>query len=498
MLKLMRLALAAVLLVFVLPGCSSSVTFEILHFNDFHSWMLPAQEKVMDGDAEVTKDLGGGVARLARAIKDRKGPNSLVLFGGDAIQGTAFSTVFHGEESFEALNEFVDIATLGNHEFDYGQDNLRKLLSMAQFEVVCANIFNADGNLFLDKEYVIRNIDGVNIAVFGLVTDITPVTTHPNNVIGLTFGSPVSVAKRLVPELREKADVVIAVTHIGSDNDVNLAREVPGIDIIVGGHSHTALKNGIKVGDTLIVQAGDYARYLGSVRVRVDSKTKKVRSASARLIPMAPNLPKDPAVEAIVAKYDEKLGIEINQVIARAAVRLEGEKSRVRNEETNLGNLIADVQRDIARSDLAFINGGGIRDSISAGDVRISDLMRVIPFDNVIVLLEIPGSTIAKLLDRSAAKESQTGNFLHVSKGSSYTIRDGRAVDIIINGEPINPTRTYRVATSDFLAAGGDGFAEFVGNPSYETGFMLRDSLISAFRTLGTVNVTTEGRIKRQ
>jgi len=502
MVKIIRFAFVLFVFVCVLSGCSATTTVEILHFNDFHSNMLPDIKKIKEGDKEVEKDFGRGVARLAKAIKDRQSDKSLVLFAGDAIQGTAFSTVFHGEESFEALNEFVQIGTLGNHEFDYGQDNLKKLLAMAKFEMVCANVYDAEGKLFVEKEYTIREIDGIRIAIFGVVTETTPVTTLPKNVIGLTFASPVETATRMVAELRDKADVIIAMTHIGSDEDAKLVQGVPGIDIIIGGHSHTALTNGIKVGDTLIAQAGSYGQFLGTVTISIDSKTKKVRSASAKLIPITPNLASDAGVEAIVAKYNDQLSGEMNQVIARTDVRLEGEKTRVRNEETNLGNLIADIQREIAKpwgAELSVINGGGIRESIGAGPISIGDVFKVIPFDNVIVVLDVPGSSLAKIFDRVAAKEPQTGNFLQISKGSSYTIKDGKAVNIIIDGKPIDPGRVYKVSTSDFLADGGDGFAEFVGTRSYATGFTLRETLIDAFRALDRpITVATEGRIKKE
>jgi len=499
--RLIRLTAVVFISLLVLSGCSSKETIEILHFNDFHAFLLPEEVVVKEGDKDVRKEGGSGAARLARAVKDRKGAGNLVLFGGDAIQGTAFSTLFKGEESFSVLNEFVDVATIGNHEFDYGIDNLKQRLAEAKFDVVCANVLDEDGEKFISQAYVVREVKGVRVAIFGLVTETTAYTTSPKNVASLTFINPVAAAKDLVPKLRaeEKADVVIALTHMGSDEDVKLAKEVTDIDLIVGGHSHTALTNGIKIGKTQIVQAGYYGKYLGIAKLEIDSGTKKVTGTSARLIPMTQDLPKDEVVEAKVAEYNKKLGDAVQEVIAHATVRLEGEKSKVRNEETNLGNLICDITRDIAKADLAMVNGGGIRDSIEAGDIRVNDFINVIPFDNVIVVVDLPGSAIAKLLDRSAAKEPQTGNFLHVSGGSGYTItRDGKAVNIMLAGAPIDPGRTYRVATSDFLATGGDGFEEFKDGRAFDTGFMMRDAIIDVVRARGVLNAGLEGRIKKQ
>jgi 2',3'-cyclic-nucleotide 2'-phosphodiesterase (5'-nucleotidase family) len=486
--------------VFILSGCGSSETIEIFHFNDFHAMMLPAEKIVKQGDTDVRVDDGGGLARLVRAVKDQQTPESLVLFGGDFLQGTPFSTFYKGEESLRILNEFVNVATFGNHELDYGQENLRKLLSRAKFDMVCANVFDDKGELFAPQAYVIKEAKGFRIAIFGLLTPDTAFTTHPKNAVGLTIKNPADVAKELIPKLRndEKADIVIALTHLGSDVDVKLAQEVSGIDLIVGGHSHTALTNGEQAGKTLVVQAGSYGKFLGKVTLSVDSKTKKVLSISSKLIPMTPDLPLDEDVAAIIDELNKKLGEELQQVIARAAVRLEGEKSKVRNEETNLGNLICDITRDIAKADVAVVNGGGIRVPIVAGDIRVNDVFTVIPFDNTICVLDVPGSVLAKIFDRVASKEPQTGNFLQISSGSGYTIKDGKAIDIIIAGAPVDPSRVYKVATSDFIAAGGAGFAEFASCMVIDTGFVMRDALIDEIRARGVINAAVEGRIKKQ
>jgi len=511
MVRSTRFAFVLGVFLFVFSACgASSETIQILHFNDFHAWLLPETKTVtktvvVNGEKVEQKeeqDAGAGAARLAKAIIDRKAkaPDSMVFFAGDAVQGTAFSTVFKGVESYSILNEFVEVATLGNHEFDYGQENLKKLLSMAKFDVICANVLENNGaENFAPKAYVIKEVKGVRIAIFGLVTPDTVVTTHPRNVGGLEFLKPAEVAKKLVPQLREqeKADIVVALTHLGSNEDVLFAKEFGDVDLIVGGHSHTALTNNIRVGKTYIVQAGLYGKFLGVVNLKGDTKTKKILSLDSKLISMTPDLPKDAKIEAMVAEYDKKLGAELQQVIGRATVRLDGEKSKVRNQETNLGNLICDITRDIAKSDLAVVNGGGIRTSIEAGDIKINDVVNVIPFDNLIYVVEMPGSAIVKLFDRVAVKDPEKGNFLQVSSRSGYTIKDGKAIDIIIDGTPLIPERMYKVATSDFIAAGGDGFAEFLDYKSVDTGFVMRDAIIDAIRTHGTINQGVEGRIKK-
>ena len=500
------LLLVLVLALTVMVGCGSSEKIEILHFNDFHAMMQPF-EKAVKKDGKDVKDEkgktvmaddGGGIARLVKAIKDRKGDSGIVAFAGDMLQGSPFSTLFKGTDGFDVMNSFVDVATLGNHEFDYGQENLKKLLAMTKFPVICANLTEGEGKLFTPKAYIVKEVKGVKIGIFGLVTEETVITTHPNNVTGLTFEKPALAAKRMIETLKntEKVDVVVALTHLGSDEDAKLAQEVDGIDVIIGGHSHTVLSNGRMVKDTLIAQAGYYGRYLGVVTIEVDASSKKFQSASAKLIAMEAGLGIDEATKTKVAEYAKKLSDEIKQVVAKATVKLEGEKSLVRNQETNLGNFICDITRDLGKADLAVVNGGGIRASIAAGDVTIKDIMTVLPFDNSIVVVEMNGAAIAKMFDKVAAKEAQKGNFLHVSSGSGYTIKDKTAVDIILAGAPIDPVKIYRVATSDFLAAGGDGFDEFKSGKTFDTGFMMRDAIIDVIRSKGVINAQVEGRIK--
>jgi len=499
------LALTALVLAIALVGCGSSEKIQILHFNDFHAMMQPSEKAVKKDGKDVKDekgktvmaDAGGGIARLVKAIKDRKNDSTVVAFAGDMLQGTPFSTLFQGADGFDLMNDFVDVGTIGNHEFDYGQENLRKLLAMAKFPVVCANVMDASNALFAKSPYVIKEVKGVKIGIFGVVTEETVVTTHPRNVKGLTFEKPAETAKRMVDVLKdkEKVDVVVALSHIGSEEDVKLAQAVDGIDVIIGGHSHTVLTNGRKVKNTLIAQAGYYGRHLGVITLEVDPADKKLKSASASLVAMDAGIGFDEATKARVDEYAKKLSDEIKQVIAKAATKLEGDKSLVRNQETNLGNFICDVTRDLGKADLAVVNGGGIRASIAAGDVTIKDVMTVLPFDNSIVVVEMSGAAIAKMFDKVAAKEKEKGNFLHVSSGTKYTIKDKKAVDIVLAGAPIDPVKIYRVATSDFLAAGGDGFDEFKSGRTLDTGFMMRDAIIDVIKSKGVIDAKVEGRI---
>lgn len=496
-------------LVIVLVGCGSSETIQILHFNDFHAMMQPFEKVVKDKDGkpvkdkdgkEVRTDDGGGIARLVQAIKDRKGDNSIVAFGGDMLQGSPFSTLFKGRDGFDVMNSFVDVATLGNHEFDYGQENLRELLGTTKFPVICANIMYESNALFTSKAYIVKEIKGVKIGFFGLTTEETAFTTHPKNVKGLAFEKPAVASKRMVEVLRnkEKVDLVVAVAHTGADEDVKMVQTVDGIDVIIGGHSHTPLTNGIKVKDTLIAQAGCYGRYLGVVTLEINPADKKLKSAKASLVPLTPDIGLDKDTQAKVDEYAKKLSDEIKQVIAKAVTKLEGEKSLVRNQETNLGNFICDVIRDLGKADLSVVNGGGIRSSIAAGDVTIKDVMTVLPFDNSIMVVEMSGASIAKMFDKVACKKREKGNFLHVSSGTKYTIKDQKAVNIVLAGAPIDPVKIYRVATSDFLVAGGDGFDEFKTGKAFDTGFVMRDAVIEYIKSKGVIDAKVEGRITRE
>jgi 2',3'-cyclic-nucleotide 2'-phosphodiesterase (5'-nucleotidase family) len=316
--------------------------------------------------------------------------------------------------------------------------------------------------------------------------------------------------------LRQKAEVVIVLSHIGHAADRSLAEKVQGIDLIVGGHSHTKVSKPVRIGNTWIVQAWEHGKALGVIDLVW--KDGKVIVGEGRLDEIRPVPGKeDPAIQALVGKYRLKVEAVLNAALGEAAIDLDGENVRLR--ETNLGNLIADIMRAASQADATIINGGGIRTSIKKGEIRVKDVYSVLPFDNYIVAVRLTGKQILGALDHGLSGiEEGEGRFPQVSGmtiGFSPSAPKGKRVkEVRIGGLPIDPGREYSVATNDFLAAGGDGYRAFgeavkssrdfevVGGMMKgekvvfsDSGRWLRDVVAEFIREKGKIAPGTEGRI---
>jgi 5'-nucleotidase/UDP-sugar diphosphatase len=352
-----------------------------------------------------------------------------------------------------------DAMVLGNHEFDFGQDVLKKRISEAKFPVLGANVEGLD----LIKPYVIKEVAGVKIGIIGIVTDDTPVTTHPGNVAGLAFISPLDSVKKYIKELKGRTDIIVVLSHIGYSADRLLSEKAEGIDVIVGGHSHTKVLSPTVINKTIVLQAWEHAKALGVLDLTVaDGRIEKYEG---HLEEIRPDLDKDDKdITAIVEKCQKKVEAVLNEKIGEAGADLDGEN--VRKRETNLGDFIADIMRKESGADVALINGGGIRASIRKGEIRVKHVYTVLPFDNYIVAVKLSGRQIREALEHGvSAVEEEAGRFPQVSGlvfTYSISAKAGSKVkDIFIAGKLIEENKEYIVATNDFLAAGGDGYKAF-------------------------------------
>jgi 2',3'-cyclic-nucleotide 2'-phosphodiesterase (5'-nucleotidase family) len=405
-----------------------------------------------------------------------------------------------------------DAMVVGNHEFDFGQDILKKRIAEAKCPVLGANV----EGLELLKPYVIKEADGIKIAILGVVTDETPVSTHPRNVAGLKFIPPDAAVKKYMTELRNKADIIIVLSHIGYSADRLLAEEAKGIDVIVGGHSHTKLLKPVVIGNTIIVQAWEHGKALGVLDLVIeDGKIVKFDGHLEEIKPEPDN--EDRAVTGLVERYNKKIGSVLDEIIGEAAVGIDGEN--VRKRETNLGDLVADIIRSTSGADAAIINGGGIRASVSKGEIKIKDIYTVLPFDNYIVAVKLTGKQIREALEHGvSAVEEEAGRFPQVSDIKftySRSAKPGsRVKDILIGDKPLEAGKEYIVATNDFLAAGGDGykvFGEAVKSSKdfsitggmmkgeklafSDSGRWLRDVVIGYIKEKKVISPSLEGRI---
>jgi 2',3'-cyclic-nucleotide 2'-phosphodiesterase (5'-nucleotidase family) len=403
---------------------------------------------------------GGAAYLAAKAEALRNERPTLLVSAGDMIQGNNWANLFQGESVIEFMNAMkFDAMALGNHEFDFGQQVLRKRIAEARFPVLGANV----EGLGMLKPFVIREVGGVKVALIGVVTEDTPVTTHPGNVAGLKFEPPAQTVRKYVAELRPHADIIVVLSHIGYSADRLLAEQVEGIDVIIGGHSHTRLEQPVTVGRTVIVQAWEHGKALGLLDLTV--KEGKIAAASGHLEEIMP-VPgtADRQILAIVEKYRQKVDAVLDEKVGETLVDLDGES--VRRKETNLGDLITDVMRQVSGAEVAIINGGDIRTSIRKGEILLKNIYAVLPFNDYVVAIRLTGRQIREALEHGVgAIEEGSGRFPQVS-GLSFTYsrsatNGSRVKDILIGGAPLIPEKEYTVATNDFLAAGGDGYRVF-------------------------------------
>ena len=447
-------SLVAILALSVFSAQAEPISIRILHMNDFHGFANPYAPFGSD-------EMIGGIAYLsAKANKLRAEKPSLLLAAGDMIQGNNWANLTQGESVIKLMNMMrFDAMVVGNHEFDFGQDILKKSIAEAGFPFLGANV----EGLTVLTPYIIREISGIRVAILGVVTDETPVSTHPRNVAGLKFIAPEITVKKYLKELKGQADIIIVLTHDGYSADRLLAEKVEGIDIIIGGHSHTKLMSPAVIGKTIIVQAWEHGKALGVMDLEIEGKN--IVKFDGRLEEIKPVPGKeDSAVMEGVQHYNKIIDSVLSEKVGETGTDLDGDNVRLR--ETNLGDLIADFMRSAAGADAAIINGGGIRASIRKGEIKVKDVYTVLPFDNYIAGVKLTGRQVRQALEHGvSAVEEGAGRFPQVS-GLTFTysrsaMPGARVREIFIAGELLEPDKEYIVATNDFLAAGGDGYTAF-------------------------------------
>ncbi len=505
----------------VLPAAAFARVYNltILHTNDHHGHFLqfnPFPVTAVGGLAAQSTL----VNIIRREVKDAGG-HVLLLSAGDVNTGVPESDLLEAEPDFKLMNIIgYDAMTLGNHEFDKSPAVLLKQQGWARFPFLSANIFRKDTGGPLVTPYLIKEFDGLKVAVLGLTTEATPVLTLPGNTKDLVFRSAVDVARELVPKLRREADIVIALTHLGfyenagggfpAPGDFRLAKEVPGIDVIVGGHTHTRVTEPKVINNTLIVQAGAYSEYLGRLNLSFDSDLKKITGSAYQLLSVngkrqvkyndkyytlyvEQGYLEDQDILAAIKPYTSRTEKLLLEPVGETAAALSGSKGESRSQETNLGNLITDAMRAKTKADIALLNGGGIRAGIAPGKITYRDILAVQPFGGTLVLLDLTGAQIMAVLNYAATVGPGSGAFLHVS-GLKWTNNKGRPQKVLCGDRALDLDKTYKVVTNNFMAAGGDGYIMLKDLPRIDSGFVDADALREYIANQGKVDTRVEGR----
>src|SRR5262245_27999667 len=410
----------------------------IMHTNDLHGQLVP-REGI------------GGIAEIATIM--RNGRPDLILDAGDISTGTFLADEFKGSPMIQAMNKIgYDAGTIGNHEFDYGQDALRLRLREARFPFLSANLQTPVSEI---KQYTIVNARGIRFGLIGLTTEDVKTQSHPNNVAGVMVRDTVKTLERLLPEVRRKSDFIIAMVHLEDDEEKRVASAFPEIRLIVGGHNHDAL-GPFWLDRTLVVKTGVAGRNVG--RVDLDFQDKKLLRMEARLIPVR-NVRPDRDVTKVLEPFIDRVKVKMTEVIGEATDDLF--YSRVI--ESSLADAVADAFREKGKTQIAFHNTGGIRANMRKGKITWGNAFEVLPFQNTLVTLKLTGAQLKKTLERGLVTTvgvlAQSG--LRVQFDRMKPPGQQVVSALLVDGTPLDDSKLYSITTNDFVVAGGDGFTEF-------------------------------------
>ncbi|EAY9564988.1 bifunctional UDP-sugar hydrolase/5'-nucleotidase [Salmonella enterica] len=486
----------------------------ILHTNDHHGhfWRseygeygLAAQKTLVDSIRKEVAQEGGSV---------------LLLSGGDINTGVPESDLQDAEPDFRGMNLIgYDAMAVGNHEFDNPLTVLRQQEKWAKFPFLSANIYQKSTGERLFKPWAIFTRQDIKIAVIGLTTDDTAKIGNPEYFTDIEFRKPAEEAKVVIQELNmnEKPDVIIATTHMGHyDNgdhgsnapgDVEMARSLPAgsLAMIVGGHSQDPVcmasenkkqanyvpgtpcapdkQNGI-----WIVQAHEWGKYVG--RADFEFRNGEMKMVNYQLIPVnlkkkvtwdngkservlyTPEIAENPQMLSLLTPFQNKGKAQLEVKIGSVNGLLEGDRSKVRFVQTNMGRVILAAQIARTGADFGVMSGGGIRDSIEAGDITYKSVLKVQPFGNIVVYADMSGKEVVDYLTAVAQMKPDSGAYPQFAN-VSFVAKEGKLIDLKIKGEPVDPAKTYRMATLSFNATGGDGYPRIDNKPGYvNTGFI--------------------------
>ncbi|MBN9242929.1 MAG: 5'-nucleotidase C-terminal domain-containing protein [Mesorhizobium sp.] len=505
-------------------------TLNILHFNDWHSRIESNNkyESTCSAEEETKGECVGGAARLITAIRQErdklKGQNVLLLNAGDSFQGSLFYTTYKGAAEEEFLNQMgLDAVTLGNHEFDDGETALVPYLDKAKFPVVSANVVPNDksGAYGKVKPSIVVEIGGQKIGIVGGITNDTPEIASPGPNIAIE--DDVKSMTAAVEALKAQGvNKIIAVTHIGYPRERDVIAKIPGIDVVVGGHSHSLLSNtdpkaegpyptmvdnpdGYKVP---VVQAASYSKYLGEIKIVFDDNGV-VKEASGAPIHLDKSIVPDPQVLARI----KELGAPIEELKAKEVGEttgvVDGSRETCRARECSMGNLVSDAILDRVKDQgvtIVFSNGGGLRASIDQGKVTMGEVLTVLPFQNTIATFKLDGKDVVAALENGTSQlEDGAGRFAQVA-GLKYSFDKSKAPgsrisDVLVadgpNWVPIDENKEYIVATNNYVRQGGDGYKVFAekAKDAYDYGPSLEQVVADYLSAHNPYTPKTEGRI---
>jgi len=467
----------------------------LLHTNDHHGVVLPNNGR-------------GGLAEVAAYIKGIRAVEAQVLLvdAGDINTGSALSNMFDAEPDILGYNIMgYDAVVFGNHEFDGSYAKLQKQISEAKFPFVSSNIKTSDGRYLGGNQYIIKKYDGFSVGIFGITTLRTKSIASPDS--SLSFINEITAARDVVDILRnrEKVNIVIGLTHMGDVKEspdhitsTELAAAVPGIDIIVDGHSHTFMEKPLRAGNTWIVSANEWGKYVGQGRLTI--RNGSLEGFDWKPVAIGP----DSEVSAMLKPFMEQANKSLKEVVGEATDTFIFGNRLTRYQETAIGNAICDANvayfRTIANQqiDFAFHNGGNIRAELPKGPVTREQILSILPFENYLYIVSLKGSEILELFDFIATIPQGNGGFPQFSGDVRYTldVPNKKISNLTIGGAPVDPNRTYRFCTNDYTLGGGDGYAVMKkARDPYNTSLLLSFVVTEVLKQVKTVTPYLDGRM---
>jgi len=517
---LARFFLSAAALGLTASAAAADYKLTILHTNDFHSRFEPISKYDSGCSSEDNAEgkCFGGSARLVTAINAarERAENSILVDGGDQFQGTLFYTYYKGKLAAEMMNkEGYDAMTVGNHEFDDGPEVLAGFMAAVDFPVLMSNADVSKEPALagkLMKSTVIEK-GGEKIGLIGLTPQDTDELASPGP--NITFSDPVAAVQGEVDKLTaEGVNKIVVLSHSGYNVDKKVAAGTTGVDVIVGGHDNSLLGNmeGAKgpyptmVGDTAIVQAYAYGKYLGELNVTFDDDGNIVEAAGQPLL-MDAGVTEDAPTVARIAEAAQPLEEIRSKVVAETAEPIDGERGSCRAEECAMGNLVADAMLDRVKDqgiEIAIANGGGLRASIDAGPVTMGEVLTVLPFQNTLSTFQVTGATLVEALENGVSQyEEGAGRFAQVA-GMSYAFDPtaevgSRISDVMVGGAPIDMDKLYGVVSNNYVRGGGDGYKMFIdAQNAYDYGPDLADVTAEFLAANAPYTPYLDGRIVKK
>lgn len=479
-------------------AAQAEMVLHVLHTNDLHSRIEPinAYDSTCDAETLAAGECFGGVARVAVKINELRdkitaeGGNVIVLDAGDQYQGSMFYTTYKGKEVVEFMTAIgYDAMAVGNHEFDDGPDGLAVLADGVAFPVMSGNIDLSQSNVLKGKisDTVTLEVGGERIGIVSALATDTPETASPGpNVI---FMDDIDSLKGDVQALTDEGvNKIIALTHVGYLRDQEIATEVPGIDAVIGGHSHTLLGDmdgaegpyptmvaGADGAEVPVAQAYAYSKYLGHLVLTFDNNGKLTK-AEGQPILLDNSVPEDEAIVARVKEMAAPIDELRQKVVAEIAAPIDGDRANCRAKECEMGSLVADAMLDRVQDQgvtIAIANGGGLRASIDQGPVTMGEVYTVLPFQNTLATFQLTGTDVIAALENGASQYDEVaGRFAQVS-GLKYTVDPAAASGSRISGvmvqqdgdwAEIEPEATYGIVSNNYMRGGGDGYQVFATN----------------------------------